>query len=182
MLHRLLASIFLLLFCTNVYAHKVSLLGGIYSFSAETSASKATVSNWGVYSFEYMIPFYKQLDFHFGYTVNMEKGISGDIAYGLDLGVYYYPVTKTSNTYFQTPTISLTILDKFKPFVGVSFHQRQFQSIRTSYAGFGITAGSEYALWKRSSLSASLRLLSLKGPEDSTASLIEIFTGFVFSF
>ncbi len=157
-------------------------MGGIYSFSAKTSKSEANLSNWGAYSFEYMIPFYDQLEFHFGYTVNMANGIGGDIAYGLDLGVTYYPFSRTSNIYFQRPDFNLTILEQWRPFIGLSFHQRQFQSIRTSYAGFGITGGSEYAMWKRTSLVGSLRILSLSGPESSTATLLEMFAGFIFSF
>jgi hypothetical protein len=166
----------------SCYAHKVALLTGVYSFTAKTSVSQATLSNWGAYSFEYLIPFQQQFDFHFGYTINMEGGISGDIAYGLDLGVHYYPFNKTSNTYFKTPTLSLVISEKLRPFVGLSFHQRQFQSIRTSYAGFGFSMGADYAMWKRTDLTSSLRFLSLKGPESSTSTLVEIFGGIVINF
>lgn len=182
---KLLKSLFIfigLVSSGHVFAQKITLMAGGYSFNAQTSKKKASLTNIGSFSFEYALPIKSQFEFHFGYTLNLEGGISGDIAYGLDLGAKYFPFQWTNNVKFKSPLVSLSIDEKIRPFVGISFHQRQFQSIHTSYAGFGFTIGSEYRLFKKTNIVLNIRNLSLNGPDKASATIMEVLVGLVYNF
>ena len=166
----------------NGYGQKITLMMGGYSFSAQTSTKKAQLTNIGSFSFEYAIPVKSQFEFFFGYTLNLEGGLSGDIAYGLDIGTKYFPFQWTNDISASSSEFSLSIQEKMRPYFGLSFHQRQFQSIHTSYAGFGLTAGLEYRLLKNINLSFTIRSLSLSGPDKASASIIESLVGMIYHF
>jgi hypothetical protein len=71
---------------------------------------------------------------------------------------------------------------QWKPFVGVAFNQRNFQSTSSQFAGASLKLGSEYRLQEVTNLIGYVRYISLSGPSQSEATLLDICLGVVFSF
>ncbi len=94
----------------------------------------------------------------------MSNIVGGDLAYGLDFATSYYPFTKSSAFFSEDDSYSLAIIDKIRPYGSFSFHQRTFQSIRSNYAGFSLSLGTEYGLDEIMSLKSEMRYAYLFGP------------------
>lgn len=171
-------SLFLILiFSQNVLAHKLNVSGGYYSYSAKTSAGSSSISGPSSLSFRYSHSFFSQFELSVGYTLNTEKITGGDISFGADIGAIYYPFSEAQSQSFQGERVFAQVQSKWRPKAGLFFHQRQFQSVKTSYAGFGILGGTEWH-WKNNFyLESNLRLISLVGPSNSKANVTEILLG-----
>lgn len=159
---------------------KIALTTGFFSYSGKSSNGAVTLSNIGAYHFNFLQQLYSKLAMGIGYTVIMSDGLGGDMSFGIDLGLNYFPFTGITNANYRTDQKSIRIAPLWKPYVGLSFHQRQYQSISTSYAGFGLIGGADYHWKDNISWSADVRLISLLGPKDATATEMTLNIGIVF--
>lgn len=182
LLHKKLLLASLLLISVNSYAGKFDFLTGMYSFSGKVGSRSSSISGFGVYEGSYLVPFNNQFEFVAGYSFTMTGVIGGDYSYGPKLGLNYFPVTYSGRTEIQLDRKSIVINELLKPYVGISFNQRQYQSIKTSYAGLGISAGCEKYINDRITLKGELKLNSYSGPSNSTASEMNILAGLVFDY
>ena len=103
-----------------------------------------------------------------------------DLGYGLDAGANYYPFSDSGDESFTDGVVTAARYENWKPFVGLSFNQRSFQSVRNSYAGFGFRAGVERHYNEKINLRAEARLVSLTGSNESEATETSLFAGLVF--
>ncbi len=76
----------------------------------------------------------------------------------------------------------MSVNQLWRPFIGVGFLQRQFQSVQNSYAGFGASVGTERALNTAFGLKFFMRYATMGGSDESKATEITIFSGITFKF
>lgn len=161
--------------------NKLEFSAGGYSLTAQTAKRSGSLTSLGVYRIGYSYGFGNQFEFQLGYTLFMSDIITGDLGFGPDLGVLYYPVTDTGIRKVVTENVQLSVEDVVRPFVSLGFHQRQFQSVDSSYAGFSVGAGAEYGWSQDFSLKGQARYLILNGPSSATANQLDLLFGISFS-
>lgn len=175
---KLLSLLFLLFFVSiPAQASKFDMLFGMFSLAATGSSGDTSLSSLGSYRVAYGHSVFDKFDLTLGYTLNMTNTIGGDLAYGLDVGVNYFPFTFSESQNFDRESVAISSEEIWRPYIGLSFNQRQFQSIRNSYAGFGLGLGTEYAFNKSYSLKAEFRYISLSGSSESEATEMNTLFG-----
>lgn len=155
---------------------------GIFQLDAKSGTRSGTKSGPGAYKLVVGIELIPSIEVFAGYTVIMSSGFGGDLAFGIDTGINYFFMTPYFGESATSTNSHLAVRPLWRPFVGLGFHQREFQSVRSSYAGFGGQAGVERALRQDFDLKVSLRYISLGGAQSASATELTITTGLVFSF
>ncbi len=163
-------------------AAKIDAMLGFYTFKAEVSGKSTSLSGLGVYEVSYLAPFKNHFEFVLGYSFTMTNIVGGDYAYGPKLGVNYFPWSFSGNEKIDLPNKTIEVKDFYKPYVGLSFNQRQFQSAKSSFAGFGISAGVEKHINDNYTIKSEIRMNSYSGPSGATASEINALVGVLFNF
>lgn len=161
----------------TVHAKQLSFVAGMYSIEATSAAKPVSVSSFGSYRFSYSQNIWKNFSFSAGYNLILEKGTGGDKSYGLSFGSNYYIGPEAALIKSHLDNVSISYTSNLLPYVGFEFHQRQFQSTKTSYAGFGIVAGVE-KYWRQDfSLIAEFRMITLGGTNNGEADEKTLMTG-----
>jgi opacity protein-like surface antigen len=180
---RHLVTIFILLTSVQSFANfKLDTLFGYYSLKAETNAASGSLSALGLYTFHVRKSFVPKFDFGIGYTLQMSKSFFGDVSYGPDLGFYYFPISNATPLVAENASTNFVLQEKYKPYVGLNFHQRNYQAAKSSYAGFSLIAGCEFDVGYSFLINTQFRYLSLDGPQDSKAKDINFLGGLTFWF
>ncbi len=181
---RSIVKIFVLfiLLVPNAFAVKFEAATGGYSFSAKTSNGSGSIGGVGIYRIAYYLPVLRQLEAGIGYTFMASQIVTGDLGFGYDLSLKYFLLSSIEPDFLTTKNSVAFINPKLRPFVGIGFYQRQFQSVGTAYGGVGIKAGSEFAYNKRMSLISDIRYVTYVGPESSEATEISIVFGIALHF
>lgn len=186
---RLKALIFILNFSlaaapVAAYAGKLDFLFGAYSFQSanKRNSTSRVLSGLGSYHFGYRHIVSPKWELAAGYSLLATKTITGDLSFGFDLGVNYFFLTTAGPIEAKSGSASATYQQLWRPFVGVSFHQRNFQSTSSQYAGAGVRLGLERPLSDNLSGLASVRYMSLGGPNQSSASQVDVLVGIMCSF
>ncbi len=159
---------------------KIELSAGYFSINAKASGETAAISNPSVLRAGYLRPVLPQLEFSIGYTLVLADFSGSDLGYGVDLGANYYPFTASTDEVYRSDAVEARAYERYKPYVGLGFYQRQFQSIKNSYAGFGLAAGVERYVDRKINLKAEGRYINLAGSSDSTATELDLLVGIVF--
>ncbi|HLE10536.1 MAG TPA: hypothetical protein VI754_04755 [Bacteriovoracaceae bacterium] len=160
----------------------MGLLAGGFTINAVVRSQASSISNFGIYRFNYFQEVIPQIDLMAGYTLIMEDSVSGDLGFGIDIGPYFYPYGSRTSQHININNISLQTVREWNPFLAIHFHQRQFQSISSNYAGFGASGGIERA-WKKNLLViGELTYINLSGPSDSSAVELDMTLGVVYVF
>ncbi len=153
---------------------------GFFSINAKTSGQSSSVSNPSAFNVGYLKPLSHQFEFRINYSLLLADFTGSDLGYGLNVGFNYYPFTSTSDQRLRTDSLDVTTHEQYRPYVGAVFAQRSFQSIRNSFAGFGLITGMEKYYDKKLNLFAEMSYLSLAGSGLSTATEIQALVGLVF--
>jgi hypothetical protein len=161
---------------------KLDTLFGYYSLKAETNANSGSLSALGIYQFHVRKSFVPKFDFGIGYTLQMSKSFFGDVSYGPDLTVFYFPISNATTLIAENATTTIKIQETYKPYFGLGFHQRNYQAAKSSYAGFSVIAGCEFDFGYKFLINTQLRMLSLDGPQDSKAKDMNLLGGLTFWF
>ncbi|MCB0357219.1 MAG: hypothetical protein KDD40_09435 [Bdellovibrionales bacterium] len=169
--------LFILFYSSTVWAGKIDLLTGPFALQAKVNDREGNVSALGSYKFSYFMDVTPNIQMGAGYTVMMSNTVGGDLAYGIDVSINYFPFTPSSQVISNAHNSLLKINPLWRPFIGGSFHQRQAQSTNSSYAGFGVTVGTERALDYFFDLKAMVRYVLLSGPNSATATETTFFIG-----
>lgn len=163
MLRLLVVATLCLSIAPTARAAEFHVVTGGFNVTAASSSRSGSVSNLGAYHLAYERRIVSGVEFVAGYTVLVSGFLSGDLAYGLDLGVNYYPFTDSEPFVFEDQAHSVQIVDLWRPYVGAYFSQRQFQSVQTGYAGAGFALGVERALGTNYSIKALVRHIFFSG-------------------
>ena len=172
------------LFSANALAgpNKFDLGIGYYSVNAKTATASGSTSGPGLYQFNFRRAITTKFEFTIGYTVYFSSLISGDSGSGLDIGVNYFPLTFSGPVEAAGPGASISIDEIWRPYLGVTFNQRNFQSVQTTYTGYGIHIGIERSLTDTLNLNGMARTIKLSGPRQSTGTETDFLVGAGFKF
>lgn len=165
-------------FSGSAQAAKFELQGGGYIVDASTGSKSASVSGPGALAFGYAHRLVRHVEVTFGYTLL----IAGDIANGFDIGARWFPVTENEKTSWESGQATLVSAEVWRPYVGVGFSQRQFQSVKAGYSGFGADIGIERTLEESFVLRAAIRYRQYAGQSGSSASEWNGLFGVAFNF
>lgn len=176
---------FLLLPSTQVYAKKIDWNTGYFNLTAKTATTNGKISSLSCYQIAFRNSLLSQLELSLGYTLTLSKSfsLSGDMGYGPDMGLILFPFGSAAEMNIENKMgLNFNQYEVFRPFISGGFHQRQFQSIQASYAGFSAGAGFEY-WWKHNfGFRALSQLILLRGPQKATAQEVDILGGITFEF
>lgn len=161
-------------------AGKLDLLGGMFNISAKSTVASAAISGAGSYLLAYRMPIWTKFDLQASYTIIATKTVGGDLAFGPDIGFLFFPMSTAASTIATGESVTVEFTDKIKPYLGASFHQRQYQSTQSTYAGFGASLGLEFNQWRNLSLRSDLRYVLLAGPSSTTADEMCMMLGLTF--
>jgi hypothetical protein len=157
---------------------------GAYHFGAENKRNHSSDSLTGVgsYHLAYHQAISERVELDIGYSILATNTFGGDLAFGPDIGFNYFPLTRAFpyRADFQGTTIELA--DRWAPYVGASFEQRNFQSTSSQYAGAGLKAGVNYLYDAQFRWMGSVRGSFLAGPNQSTATQIDLLFGGIYQF
>lgn len=152
---------------------------GFFSINAKTSGESASISNPSAMNIGYLKPLSEQIEFRLNYSLLLADFTGSDIGYGVNVGLNYYPLTGGSDQRLSTNSLNILTYEPYRPYLGAVFAQRNFQSIRNSYAGFGFLAGIEKYHNEKMNLYAEISYLPLSGSGLSTATEIQALIGLV---
>ena len=172
----------LLLLSTKTYAGKYDIMVGGYSYVAKVGTKTTSISGPGTYEASYLLSFKDQFEMNLGYSFTMTGIIGGDFAYGPKIGINYFPLNFSSNDKIELPNKSIEIHDFYKPYVGLTFNQRQFQSAKTSYAGFGLSLGLEKYISPKYTIKTEIKKNTYTGASDASATEMNLLVGLVFNY
>lgn len=134
------------LFPHKAFAQKLSFGAGFYNVDASVEGDSTQVSNIGAYKFQYNFIFKEKFDLFISYDLLVEDIVTGDKSFGPQVGVAYYPRGSKTVSNNLLDGISFLKMKDFNYYFSGSFVQRQYQSIKTNYAGFAIGGGVEWGL------------------------------------
>jgi hypothetical protein len=178
-----LLSLAALFFLSNTaFAGKIDAMMGAYSFNASVKDKTTSLSGLGTYEMAYLMPFKDHFEINIGYSFTMTGVIGGDYSYGPKIGINYFPFNFSNNEKIIVENKTIEIQDYFKPYAGFSFNQRQYQSAKASYAGFGISAGFEKFINPKYTIKSEMKLNSYTGAANAKATEINVLVGLLFSF
>ncbi len=161
---------------------KLDFMFGGYGINAQTGSASGSLSGIGLYLISYRYALQPSLEVGLGYSLSATKTIGGDLEYGPDLSLAYFPMTSTASESFEEGEVHYISSTYWRPYVEASFHQRQYQSTATSYAGFGAGFGAEYQINERWSVKMAFRYLALTGPSNATANEMNLLGGISYPF
>lgn len=175
-------SLFAALFSASAMAAegKVSLTAGYFGISAKTNEKTSNIGNPSAFRAAYQYPFLEKFEAVAGYSILLADFSGSDMGYGLDFGAHYYPFTMSSDDVVKDPHIEVKGHENYSPFIGLGFYQRQFQSVKNSYAGLGATVGVEKYYDKKINFKAEARYITLGGSGDSSATEMNFLIGIVY--
>lgn len=158
-------------------AQKYSLASGYFAIKAKTSTGESDLSSIGRTDLRYRLPIGRQVDASFGYSLYLLPGESSDIGFGPNIGFFVFPLSRSSDSAFNNLQVNYRSFDVLRPYVGVEFAQRQFQSVQSAYAGIQARLGIEVQPWSEYFLEASLVTANLVGPLDSRITETSVLLG-----
>ena len=175
----------LLMLTPQVKAENASQIDGMigyFSLKAKNSSNTTTMNNLGIFAFAYKNHFTESVDLSLGYSIYTLSLDTSDLGYGFDLGIDYYPLHRNKIADFSTLNIYWNSSQKIVPYIGLRFHQRQYQSIQTGYAGAGLDLGARVLISKSLHALTSIRAIYLNGPLGSKIQEYNVLGGVGVSF
>ncbi len=177
-----LVILFVLIISSNGHAQKLSIGFGFYDLKAKVGQEEASVSNLGAYKFQYHSIVQEKFELVLGYTLLIEDIVTGDKAFGPSIGGRYYLFGNNTVEVAQLSSFSVSSIKRYNPYLYLGFNQRQYQSIKSTYAGFSFGGGVEAGFDSKKSLFADIQISSLEGPSEGEATETSITTGIIFNY
>jgi hypothetical protein len=150
---------------------------GYYSLNAETSQGATTIANLGHVKFVYAMEINPKFIFWPGYSLYFLGGDGADLGFGIDLEVAYYPFSGASRYSNKSAYGKWLSYETIRPFFSLSFNQRSYQSVQSSYAGVGLSAGADFQTTENIFYFGKLSYLSLAGPLESSIGEFQVMAG-----
>lgn len=159
---------------------KISMTGGYFGINAKANGNTSNIGNPSAFRIGYQYPILNQFEISGGYTILMADFSGSDLGYGVDIGANYFPLTFSHEEKVKDPHFEVKRYQQYSPYIGLGFYQRQFQSVQNSYAGMGLTLGTEKYYNKKINFKAEARYITMAGAGDSEATEINLMLGIVY--
>jgi hypothetical protein len=161
---------------------KLDLMAGYFSLQAKTAQKSGSISTLGAYQINYRYGLTNRLECAVGYSLILSETISGDMGFGPDIGLVYFPFNSAPPNEASTDNVNFRSFELYKPYVAMTFHQRQYQSVQSSYAGFGFGGGIE-VYWKNNvSVNTRVRYISAGGPDSASSTELDLMSGLTYAY
>ena len=153
---------------------------GKSSTTATDSNKASSISGPYLFNLAYLLAIAEKAQLNFGYSVLLADISGTDKGYGVNIGLNYFLIGSAKNENLKNDSLDVERFELWKPYAGFGFYQRDFQSVKNSFAGFGLNGGVERYYTKNMSLKAELRYISLSGTNSSVATEINAILGVIF--
>ncbi len=163
-------------------SNKIELEVGGYSLNAKSETGSGRITALGIYRVGYRRSISRHFDIGLGYTILFTQIIRGDTGFGLDLNGTYYFLGASSQIEAEGSNSYLSYTEDLRPFLSLSFAQRNYQSIQTSYAGFGASVGVDKNILERLNARISVRYSILSAGGNASAQEMSALGGIVIEF
>jgi len=160
--------------------YSINSTAGESSTTTTDAKTSASVSGPYLFNLAYLVPVTDKVQLNLGYSVLLADISGTDKGFGVNVGFNYFFTSSAKNENFKNDSIYVERFELWKPYAGLGFYQRDFQSIKNSFAGFGVNGGVERYYTKDMSLKAELRYLSLSGTNSTIATEINAMLGIIF--
>lgn len=140
---------------------------GYFSLVAHNSAGDKTIANLGLYQFAFRLPVFQHTEFTAGYSLYVLGAKKLDLGFGPDLGARFYPLTRPGPTSVNGENVRIDTVETYRPYVALTFHQRQYQSVQSSFAGMSLGLGIDWSATERLTITTAAKIMALKGPLES---------------
>ena len=165
-------------FVSHAYAKGSLQIGmGFYSLSAKVGDRSTALSGPGHFELVYNYPFTTKIEGYVGYSIVNESLLGGDRGFGPQIGIKFSYWGHAQNSEWKRPEFDLKIQRSFSPYFMIGFHQRQYQSTRSSYSGPGLGAGFVTDYYPKISFFAEFLTVLLNGGGGATATENSIIVG-----
>ena len=176
-----LLSLFLILFCFKAMAvGRLDLSYGYFSINSKTSEKTSSISSPTAANVAYLYSISEKSQLNIGYSILLADASGSDKGYGLNVGLNFFPLNSSKDERFKSESLDVERFEIWKPFAGLGFYQREFQSIKNSYAGFGLNIGVERYFTKVMSFKGEIRTIALAGANSAEATEFNSFLGVIF--
>lgn len=155
---------------------RLDLMAGVYTLHAKSDSNEGSISHM-VYKGTARHSIFPSFEIALSYTLFTGDISAKDIGYGPDVGFNYYPWTNAAPIKIKSNIISLDLHEQMRPFISGSFHQRQFQSLNSSYAGFSLGGGSDFHYSEVFDIRFEGRYMLLQGPNSNQAKQLDLMIG-----
>ncbi len=155
------------------------LYGGAYSLSGQSATNRSVnLSGIGSYLAQVDLSFKDHYRASFGVNYLLSDAFAGDVAWGINAGLKYFPWSLNSTKEEKFQGIEINLTDQFRPYVGVNFKNLQFNAIlSTTYTGFGGLVGLHYVLNPTFYLVGEAQYNMLTGSSKNSLTEINILFG-----
>lgn len=165
------------------WGQKLGATFGFYDIRAESQGSNGATQSLalqrpGAYQLTAQFRLLDPLEIGVGYSLFYSRIIGGDMGFGPDISLIYFPFAAGGIQSWNEFGHSLKLQETLRPFIAGSFHQRQFQSVQTSYSGFGLQIGLEWNQNAKWGYLAKLSTQSLTGPNSLGFQFLDLSLGF----
>jgi hypothetical protein len=161
---------------------RVDLSWGFFSLNGKAAKESTSVSGPTAFVFSYHKPLLPHWEFNGGYSLLLADLSGSDMGYGFNLGVNYLLFQDWAENTEKMNAFKISEIKTWIPFVGLGFYQRSFESIKNSFAGFGVNGGTEKVMSKTMNLKVEVRYINLSGSSQTTATEMDLLLGLVFKF
>lgn len=165
------------------WGQKLGTTFGFYDIRAESESSTGATQSLalqrpGAYQLNAQFRLLDPLEIGVGYSLFYSRIIGGDMGFGPDISLIYFPFAAGSIQSWNEFGHSIKLIETLRPFIAGSFHQRQFQSVQTSYSGFGLQMGLEWNQNPKWGYLARVSSQSLTGPSSLSFRFLDLSFGF----
>ncbi len=172
-----------ILFLTSSLAHasneKLAFDAGFFALDATASGESSSISNPSAFRIAFLKPLTEKVELNLAYSLLLADFSGSDLGFGPDLGLNYYFLTPAADKKIETPDFKVRVSELWKPYLGLAFHQRNFQSVKNSFAGFGVSVGVEHRYDRYLGFRSEARYIGLAGSGESEATELGLFFGVV---
>ncbi|MAV89925.1 MAG: hypothetical protein CL676_00790 [Bdellovibrionaceae bacterium] len=153
---------------------------GGYSLSGRTASNRSvSLSGFGSYSGQLEAGVGGHYRASAGINYLISNGFTGDTAWGFHFGMKYFPFSWNGVKENEFAGVSWSLVDQFRPFVGVTMKTLQFTTVlSSSYNGVGVSAGTHYTLTSQYYLSGEFQYNLLSGNNNNSLTEMSGLLGF----
>lgn len=158
---------------------KLALDVGYFALDASAGGESSSISNPSAFRLAFLKPLTEKVELNLAYSLILADFSGSDLGFGPDLGLNYYFLTSAADKKLETEEFKVRVSELWKPYLGLAFHQRNFQSVKNSYAGFGLSIGVEHRYERNLAFRTEARYIGLAGSGESEATELGLFFGVV---
>ncbi|MCX7675451.1 MAG: hypothetical protein N2Z70_06440 [Bdellovibrionaceae bacterium] len=165
------------------WAKRLHLSLGAYSMKADLpGGGNFSLTRLGSYQLAGDLDLSQKFVAQIAYSLVFSRTLGGDMGFGPGLRFLFYPQGRVDRMVIQSDYLFAELWQKQAWFLSAGFHQMQFQSTESSYAGASVGGGFEWLLKKGLGALVRAEYQSLRGPNQIQLQYLDVSGGLSFYF